>query len=905
MMKNLIILAAAAAAMAAGTDNIQAQSKVSTDWPTVNQVAKPGTRWWWLGSAVDSTNLTYNLETYAKAGIGAVEITPIYGVIGNEKNEIDFLSDRWMRMLRHTEAEGKRLGIIVDMNTGTGWPFGGPEVSMDEAASKLSYHVWKVGEEEPEFDAKEKKNQPNLLGRWTYGDTLNIALYSSHTRQAVKRAAPGGEGYVMDHLNPKAVNHYFERFTEAFKRTGTPAPNSFFNDSYEVYGADWTPAMLEEFEARRGYKLQDYLPAFICETDTTHRLLTQDYRETMSDLLLEVFTHSWADWAHRMGSTVRNQAHGSPADLLDVYAAVDIPEIEGFGLSDFKINGLRTDSMWRHNDSDLSMLKYASSAAHVTGKPIVSSETFTWLTEHFRTSLSQCKPDFDLMQIGGVNHCYFHGTTYSPQEYPWPGHLFYASMEMSPINTIWRDAPAFMQYMTRVQSFMQYGEPDNDLLLYMPVYDAWFENSGRLLMFAIHGMQNKAPRFVEAVNTIYNEGYDMDYMSDRMLQATKVAADGSIVTSGGTRYKALILPGVLFMKPETMQHIIDLANQGATVMFVGGVPTQVPGMYNREERMQQLAEITAKLPANVLQAPDYKSALPMLTKVQPEGMKAKNGAKCIRRRNETGYHYFISSLQAADIDDDVELAIQAKSAIIYDALTGKRGIAAVSQRNGKTCVHLQLASGQSCILKTFTDMDATALKAADPSLQDWTYLYPTADPAIDLSAAKWTLDVSELDNAKPLTQTEYKLSALQPWTAIEALRNTKGTATYTTTVKLNKKQLAAAQDWMLDLGDVRESAHIYVNGQDAGTAFSVPYRINIGQYLKAGKNEIRIEVTGLCANYVAQMDRDGVKWRNFKNANIATLPGYHKDKKYDTYAWWGTIPCGLNSDVKLIPLKSK
>ncbi len=886
-------------AVAIGAVAVVAQS---VDWPTVNQVAKPGTRWWWLGSSVDSTNLTYNLETYAKAGIGAVEITPIYGVVGNEKNEVDFLSDRWMHLLSHTEAEGKRLGIIVDMNTGTGWPFGGPEVSIDEAASKLSYHIWKVGEEEPEFDAKELKNQPQRLGQWTFGDTVNIALYNSHTRQAVKRAAPGGVGYVMDHLNPKAVNHYFERFTKAFQSTGTPAPNSFFNDSYEVYGADWTPAMLEEFEARRGYKLQDYLPDFLNEKAPLHSLLIQDYRETMSDLLLEVFTKSWAAWAHKMGSTVRNQGHGSPADLLDVYAAVDIPEIEGYGLSDFKINGLRTDSMWRHNDSDLSMLKYASSAAHVTGKPIISSETFTWLTEHFRTSLSQCKPDFDLMQIGGVNHCYFHGTTYSPKEYPWPGHLFYASMEMSPINTIWRDAPAFFQYMTRVQSFMQYGAPDNDLLLYMPVYDAWYENGGRLLMFAIHGMEKKAPRFVEAVNTIYNAGYDMDYMSDRMLQATTVAPDGKIVTSGGARYKALVLPGVHFMKPETMQHIADLAHKGATILFVGGIPEQVPGMFNREERMAQLKQIVSKLPSSVLLAKDYKSALPMLVRVHPESMKSRYGAKCIRRSNPTGYHYFISSLQANDIDADVELAVKAKSAIIFDAMTGKRGIAAVENRNGKSYVHLQLASGESCILQTYTDYTVEQLRAKDPTLANWKYYYPIETGEIDLTPLAWSMDVEMLDNAKPLDKEKYNLKGLKPWTDIEELRNTKGTAVYTTTLKLNQKQLDLANEWMLDMGDVRESAHVYVNDVDAGVAFSVPFRLNIGQYLKVGKNEIRIEVTGLCANYVAQMDRDGVQWRNFKDANIATLPGYHKDAKYNDYKWWGTIPCGLNSTVKLIPL---
>ena len=74
------------------------------------------------------------------------------------------------------------------------------------------------------------------------------------------------------------------------------------------------------------------------------------------------------------------------------------------------------------------MLKYASSAAHIAGKTYTSSETFTWLTEHFRTSLSQCKPDMDLMFVSGVNHMFFHGTPYSPKEAEWPGWLFYASI---------------------------------------------------------------------------------------------------------------------------------------------------------------------------------------------------------------------------------------------------------------------------------------------------------------------------------------------------------------------------------------------------------------------------------------------------------------------------------------------
>lgn len=87
--------------------------------------------------------------------------------------------------------------------------------------------------------------------------------------------------------------------------------------------------------------------------------------------------------------------------------------------------------MTRPNFSDLSMLKYAPSAAHITGKKYTSSETFTWLTEHFRTSLSQMKPDMDLMFCAGVNHMFFHGTAYSPKNDTWPGWKFYASVDMS------------------------------------------------------------------------------------------------------------------------------------------------------------------------------------------------------------------------------------------------------------------------------------------------------------------------------------------------------------------------------------------------------------------------------------------------------------------------------------------
>jgi hypothetical protein len=249
---------------------------VAQEWPTLTQTAKPAARWWWLGSAVDEENLSYNMEEYAHAGLGELEITPIYGVQGNEQNELSFLSPEWMQALEYTIGKGDEVGIRIDMSTGTGWPFGGPETSIEDAATKAIFeHYTVVGGKLVELSIRvsnKKDEATSTLGkvmayqgdrcvdvtkrcdkegmlRWQApeGEWEIIALFIGKTRQAVKRAAPGGEGYVIDHLSQGAVKRYLDRFEKAFKTNATPVPNNFFNDSYEVYGADWTPDFLNQF----------------------------------------------------------------------------------------------------------------------------------------------------------------------------------------------------------------------------------------------------------------------------------------------------------------------------------------------------------------------------------------------------------------------------------------------------------------------------------------------------------------------------------------------------------------------------------------------------------------------------------------------------------------------------------
>src|SRR6187200_1479548 len=119
-MKKIILIAL----VSYSSFNLYSQIK----WPAVTQQTKPWTRWWWEGSAVNKKELTWNLEQYKAAGLGGVELTPIYGVQGHEKSFIDFLSPQWMDVFSYTLSEAKRLNLGVDVANGTGWPFGGPEV---------------------------------------------------------------------------------------------------------------------------------------------------------------------------------------------------------------------------------------------------------------------------------------------------------------------------------------------------------------------------------------------------------------------------------------------------------------------------------------------------------------------------------------------------------------------------------------------------------------------------------------------------------------------------------------------------------------------------------------------------------------------------------------------------------
>jgi hypothetical protein len=906
---------------------ISCRTTSDQEWPAQSLVNQPGTRWWWLGSAVDREGLTANMEQLHASGIGTLEITPIYGIRGSEHRHIDYLSPVWMDMYSHVIKEGQRLNMKIDMSTGSGWPFGGPEITPAHAATKVIFQTYKLqggcslteriivkdsvqasvatlavvmayGEGKKLDITSHLDTDGTLHWQPDAGDWTVWAVFNGKTLQRVKRAAPGGKGLVLNHFSKEAVTHYLQKFESAFTSSGAEYPHTFFGDSYEVYGADWSEELFTEFERLRGYRLQDYLPELNREGDAeiSSRVIC-DYRETLSDMLLHNFTIPWTSWAHRHGSLVRNQAHGSPGNLIDLYASVDIPECESFGRTRFDIPGLRIDSGMKESDSHPFVLKYASSASHITGKRYTSSETFTWLTEHFRASLSQLKPELDLLFLSGVNRMFYHGSTYSPADVPWPGWMFYATVNMNATNPIFRDVKGLNDYITRTQSFLQEGEPDNDFLLYLPLHDIWQQYPSRLLLFSIHQMSDLMPDFAGTVSHIQQCGYDLDYISDRYIQ--ELQTEHGLLRTTGATYKAIIVPNVHYIPHRTFEKLLTLAREGATVVFTDRLPEDVPGLHKLEERRRELERLRGTLPfsevvpqakavpygkGKMIIGKDQAGVLEM-TAVRPEKLYKHSGAQLLRRKHKTGYLYFIAMLQNRTIDGYVPLGTACRSAALYNPLTGAWGKAHTRQRNGESEVYLQLEPGQSILLKTWTDQTVDAPR------------YPIVSQGDPVPfAGDWQFEFT--DGEPSIAQTFRMKGSPVNWTELPndtALRYA-GTGRYSISFDAPSDQ---SDGWLLRMDHLHESARVYLNDRFAGIVWSLPYTIEIGDLLIPGRNHLTIDVTNPPANRIRDLDRRHVDWRIFHDINVVSV--FYKDIRFDS---WDISPSGLSASPVLIPLKN-
>lgn len=877
--------------------------------------AKPWTYWFWMGSAVDKPNLERQLEDFHKSGLGGVHIIPVYGAKGYEQQYKSFLSEEWMEMVAFTIDKAASLGLGVDITVGTGWPFGGAMVSDEDAAKQLVVKTFEqentnqilwdfnkfltkknleeivavfVSDGDQQLELSDQVKNRKLEYKVKKGDWRITLIAKGPTKQKVKRAAPGGEGWVMDYFDQPSVQRYFDHFDSVFNASSfNVSPRAYYHDSYEVYNANWTDQFYDVYKERHGYDLRDYLAVLGDREHPDYGLIAHDYRATLSELLYSEFAATWTDWTAKNDKISRYQAHGSPSNLLDLYALADVPETEYFGCREFDIPNLACDPSYnaeKFGRPSPLMIKFASSPAHLMNKRLVSSESGTWLADHFKVPLRSVKPEMDELFTSGINHVFFHGITYSPEEEKYPGWLWYASTNFGQSSHFWNEIPLLNSYISNCQSMLQPATPDNDILLYFPIDDIWTKsvNTDLLLLLDVHHYEDwfSQTSFGKVAKQLWDNGHTFDYISDKQIAEIKVD-EGQGFIADNSRYKTIVVPSMEYIPAATLARLEELSGQGLKIIFVDQIAENYPGYAsNRLKNEKAVPQETLlsrnqnfQLTKNIL---EYLKEL----EIQNESIKIQ-GLDFIRKKTEDGYLYFVTNLSAEKVSDSLSLAVDYSSVIITDPLTNAKGHIQTTDR-----FYLDIPPGKSFLIETRMGqpVEGSAWKS-----------YAVSDKlAVD---TKWTVQFEPLEG---VTLSEsYEVTQLTPWTdwEEEELDYYSGKAHYFGSIQLEELDPAVKQ-YRLTFEEIRETAQIFVNGKDCGTIWSFPNEIVVPAAIMKKENELEIVVGNLSHNYMRKYNLEHPEWKKFYDINFVNI-------RYDPYAPEQSPPepAGIIGAISLIAEK--
>lgn len=882
---------------------------------------KPWVWWFWLGSAVTKQSIDFQLQSFHRSGFGGVCIISTYGVKGFEDRDIPFRSPKWFDMLHYTIKEAAALHLSVDMGLSSAWPFGGPSVTRARAAKMLksctsfrcaggalSRHLLPEGSNDfvlavlargaggQSIDLTPRVSSGGRLEcELPAGDWTVYVLTGANTDQLVKRSGPGGEGLVLDQFSGPALAAYLHGYDSVpGELTGI---RSVMNDSYEVYKADATDSILKEFQTRRGYSLVPYFPLLFDSSgfergagilfdssgsDEASRVLC-DYRETISDLLLDGFMHTWSKWSHGHRILTTEQAHGAPANILDLYGGADIPQTESFGPAHFPIPNVRVDKdivRDRFKWPDILMFKFASSAANVNGRRLCSAETATWLTNHFRMALSQLKPQLDQLFVAGVNHTMLISATNVPPDVSFPGWRFYPAPDFGHYAAFYDYLPDLSRYIARCQHLLQQSKPDNDALLYFPIYDYWSEapkDLGVLATFdAIPGKWGDRFAFSATARKLKNGGISFDYGSDLQLQHLRY--DGrSLVTTGGAHYKVIVIPECRRMPVKTLRHLAHLAAHGAPVLFENGMPQDVPGWNDWRRRLSELRGLQMKM----MHYPRVHISRDLAADCILAGCTGEHfpGLEFIRKSTATGKLYFVANLDSVFSSGWITTGVACTGLERYDPMTGRTcELQKRKGSGGKYAFRLALPPGQSCFLFPSNGekpgTEATSFDGSEPVSLD----------------GSWKIS---FEKGAPYLPRPIETRVLKSWTELgdSAARSFSGTACYRLRFDL-PASLDGYGAIRLNFTDLRDMADVELNGHHVGRVWSVPYQLDIDRrWFKEKGNDLQIHVTNLATNRIIWMDRQKIPWKTFYI--VDPVKG-----RFDA-SGWDLQPSGIIGPVRL------
>ncbi len=279
-------------------------------------------------------------------------------------------------------------------------------------------------------------------------------------------------------------------------------------------------------------------------------------------------------WSHRNRTRFRIQGYGIPAATIASNAHADLTEGEG--------------PQWKVVRAS----RWASSANHIYGRNITSSETWTWLhSPLFRATPLDVKAEADLHFLQGINQLIGHGWPYTAPGVEYPGWRFYAAGVFNEKNPWWIVMPDLALYLQRVSFLMRQGQPANDVALYLPNSDGWASfTAGKVHMIDVlrdHLGTEVMPAILEA-------GYNLDFFDDDTLRQVG-RVEGDALALGPNKYRAVVLPNVEHIPLDTLRKLEEFARGGGIVIATRRRPEVAPGFMATEAEKREVRDISRRL----------------------------------------------------------------------------------------------------------------------------------------------------------------------------------------------------------------------------------------------------------------------------------------------------------------------
>ncbi len=837
--------------------------------------ARPWVRWWWNGDKVDTTELKRELRVLHDAGIGGVEINPIefpakrcdsLGI-----KSLVWLSDEWLDALEVTLREAKSLGMGCDLLVGSGWPFGKETLPMEQRAQVMLTYAKEVkaGDKvlvdsifatvDPQVTEKNADRTFELvslkltpltirslaevedlaLGKDEFvvpRDGMLYALVRCRSFASVINGAPGASGPMLDHMNREAVQQYLEWMSTTLEGRFGPMRNwlrAYFVDSMELEGANWTDDFAQEFCRRRGYDLMPWLPFTMFkvgrlgnvekyeygaeqspEFKKKVRQVRYDFELTKAELLDERYTQTFLDWCRRQGVKSRAQAYGRGFFPLESSLDYDIPEGESWTTNYLRhrIGEEMGDEDYRRGRAYTMINKYVSSAAHQTGKRIVSAEEMTNTYRLFETNLELLKLGSDMSAFSGVTHSVWHGFNYNPPEAGFPGWVQYGSY-YNEQNSWWPYFHLLNEYRARMSHKLQHAVMQTDIAIVVPIEDLWADYGVQTEPFPNYPKGSIHQQVQLLWEAIHKNGGNCDLITRRML------AQGM-----EEKYKVL-----LEMK------------EGEIVCGILGLALPQDNHY-----LEWYSKLQQRL--------DLPHALSIH---HPSRYLLQN--HYLTDDGEDMYLLVNASLDSAYLGQITfpQEVWRGRSAWVYDCNTGQERLMELSNGSPE---YFYLGPAESMLI-IFRPSTPQQIKEAPR----W---YPDYDEGADQYAPELVWNV-HLHHAIEGWESDTVLTRLQE------LRETRfkdfsGTITYTAHLQLDAAHMGLE---FLDLGPMHDISQVNVNGTDLGTQWFGHRKYALGKnLLHLGDNTIRITITTTLNNYVHTLKDDKVVQHFVLKRNVPTSP---------------------------------